>query len=139
MPNNSLKQQNWGIIFKIRPFLVKSPLGCDKPLISILSEGIPLKLRADGRNIVGCYMLRLFAHPVVCCCVLLGVVTQRLKPVKVLAVRVQTDATTPNNVALGVDGPQCCVRLHWAGIKTKDPFLLNSSTSFSYGNKGNDA
>ena len=53
MPNNSLKQQNWGIIFKIQPFLVKSPLGCDKPLISILSVGIPLKLRADGRNIVG--------------------------------------------------------------------------------------
>ena len=59
MPNNSLKQQNWGIIFKIQPFLVKSPLGCDKPLISILSVGIPLKLRADGRNIVGqhCWML----------------------------------------------------------------------------------
>ena len=27
-----------------------------------------LKPRANGRNIVGCYMLRPFAHPVVCCC-----------------------------------------------------------------------
>ena len=30
-------------------------------------------------------MLGLFAHPVACCCVLLGVVAQKLKPVKLLA------------------------------------------------------
>ena len=35
-------------------------------------------------NIVGCYMLRPFAHTVACCCVLLGVVAQSLKPVKLL-------------------------------------------------------
>ena len=29
----------------------------------------------NGRNIVGCYMLRPLAHPVACCCVLLGVVS----------------------------------------------------------------
>ena len=40
---------------------------------------------ANGRNIVGCYMLRLFAHRVACCCVLLRVVAQSLKPVKLLA------------------------------------------------------
>ena len=40
---------------------------------------------ANGRNIVGCYVLRLSAHPVACCCVLLGVVAQSLKPVKLLA------------------------------------------------------
>ena len=33
-------------------------------------------------NIVECYTLRPFAHPVACCCVLLGVVAQSLKPVK---------------------------------------------------------
>ena len=33
-------------------------------------------------NIVGCYMSCPFAHPVACCCMLLGVVTQSLKPVK---------------------------------------------------------
>ena len=33
-------------------------------------------------NIVGCYMLRPFAHPVACCCAFLGVVAQ---PVKRLA------------------------------------------------------
>ena len=43
-------------------------------------------LRANGRNIAsGCYMLRPFAHPVACCCVLLGVVALSLKPVKLLA------------------------------------------------------
>ena len=36
-------------------------------------------------NIVGCYMLRPFAHPVACCCVLLRVVAQSLKPVKLLS------------------------------------------------------
>ena len=27
-----------------------------------------IRLRANGRNIVGCYMLRPFPHPVACCC-----------------------------------------------------------------------
>ena len=35
-------------------------------------------------NIFGCYMLRPFAHPVACCCVLLGVVAQALTPVILL-------------------------------------------------------
>ena len=49
-----------------------------------------IKERANGCNIVGqqlqtlldqkCYILRPFAHPVACCCVLLGVVAQSLKP-----------------------------------------------------------
>ena len=49
-------------------------------------------LRAKGRtivgqlattpDIVGCYMLRPFGHPVASCCVLLGVAAQSLKPVK---------------------------------------------------------
>ena len=41
------------------------------------------------RNVAGCYMLCPFAHTVTCCCVLLGVVVQSLKPVK----RMQTDTT----------------------------------------------
>ena len=49
-----------------------------------------LTLRANRRNlvdhwtpnIVGCYMLRPFAHPVACCWILLRVVAQSLKPVK---------------------------------------------------------
>ena len=36
-------------------------------------------------NIVGCYMLHPFAHPVADCWVLSGVVAQSLKPVKFLA------------------------------------------------------
>ena len=36
-------------------------------------------------SIVGCYMLRSCAHHFPCCCVLLGVVAQILKPVKLLA------------------------------------------------------
>ena len=41
-------------------------------------------------NIVGCYMLYPFAHPVACCCVLLGVVAQSLKPVKCLSKQLPT-------------------------------------------------
>ena len=41
-------------------------------------------------NIVGCYMLYPSAHPVACCCVLLGVVMQSLKPVKLLSLQLPT-------------------------------------------------
>ena len=41
-------------------------------------------------------MFHPFAHPVTCCCVLLGVVVQSLKPVKILVVT--NGATTLNNV-----------------------------------------
>ena len=44
-----------------------------------------VKPPGNGRNIAGCYMVRPFAHPVSCCCMLLGVVAESLKPVKLLA------------------------------------------------------
>ena len=57
----------------------------DKPTLSKMSiesknlrclPGTPSKrtqhFRPTVRNIVGCYTLRPFAHPVACCCVLLG-------------------------------------------------------------------
>ena len=52
-----------------------------------------LKPCANGRNIVGqqlpalvgCYMLRPFAHTVACCWMLLRVVAQSLKPVKLFS------------------------------------------------------
>ena len=37
------------------------------------------KPRANGHNIVGCYMLRPFAHPVACCCVLFSLRGRRLE------------------------------------------------------------
>ena len=51
------------------------------------------KPRANGRNIVGCYMLRPLAHQLhvdACCCVFLGVVAQSLKPVKPMSQRLPT-------------------------------------------------
>ena len=42
-------------------------------------------------------MLRPFVHPVACCCVLLGIAAQNLKPGQTFS-NVQTDTTTPNNV-----------------------------------------
>ena len=51
--------------------------------LSTISQ-VTAKAQCNGRNIVGCYMLRPFAHPVACCWVLLGVVAQSLKPVKLL-------------------------------------------------------
>ena len=62
-------------------------------------------------NIVGCYMLRPFAHPVACCWMLLRVVAQSLKPVKRLAPckRTQHCWPTTSNIA-----GSCCARLHVA-------------------------
>ena len=59
-------------------------------------------------NIVGCYM---YLHPVACCSMLLRVVAQSLKPVKLLAPCKRTQhcwLTTPNIVG------SCCSRLHVA-------------------------
>ena len=56
-------------------------------------------------------MLRPFAHPVACCWMLLRVVAQSLKPVKLLAPCKRTQhcwLTTPNIVG------SCCARLHVA-------------------------
>ena len=46
-----------------------------------------------------CYILRPFAHPVECCCVLLGVVAQSLKPPVKPFSPVQRDATLLGDVA----------------------------------------
>ena len=40
-----------------------------------------VKLPANGQNIVGCYMLCPFPHPVACCWMLLRVVARNFKPV----------------------------------------------------------
>ena len=45
-------------------------------------------------NIVGCYMLCPFAPTVTCCCVLLGVFVQSLKPVKRICKRTQPVGST---------------------------------------------
>ena len=49
-------------------FLMVDSLGC-------------VQTDATTPNIVGCYILRPFAQPVACCCVLLGVVAQSLEPI----------------------------------------------------------
>ena len=67
-----------------------------------------LKARANGCSIIGRYMLRPFAHPVVCCWMLLHVVAQTFKP------------TTPNISLICSDlfrnrrsvAQQCWIRLH---------------------------
>ena len=62
-------------------------------------------------NIVGCYMLRPFAHPVACFWVLLRVVGScRIR----LHTTANKDATTPNIALLAQNGGSCCVRLHVA-------------------------
>ena len=49
------------------------------------ARNLQIKPRANGRNIFGCYMLRMFPHPVACSVVLLGAVAQSLKLIKRLA------------------------------------------------------
>ena len=66
---------------KVSHFVLSQTL--EKKILSVwrLQQYEPLKLRANGRIIVGCYMLRPLAHPVTCC-VLLGVFAQSLKPAR---------------------------------------------------------
>ena len=63
-------------------------------------------------NFVGCYMLRPFVHPVACRWMLLRVVAQSLKPVKLLATYKRTQQLPMT--MLGVVGQLCCIRLHTA-------------------------
>ena len=67
-----------------------SPLCLWAQIVSLLTVctllfSCAVNSRVNGRNIVECYMLCPFAHPVACCCVLLRVVAQSFKPVKRLA------------------------------------------------------
>ena len=61
-----------------RVLLEMPPKGPEKTDATLLANN-------SQRNIVGCYMSRPFANSVSCCCCLLGVVEQSLKPAKVLA------------------------------------------------------
>ena len=68
-----------------------------------------LKPRANGRNIVGRYMLRPFAHAVVCCWMLLHVVGQSLKPVKLLSQQLPTFLLFRNRRSVA---QQCWIHLY---------------------------
>ena len=68
-----------------------------------------LKPRANGCNIVGCYMLRPFAHPVACCWMLLRVVPQSLKPVKLFSQQLPTFLLFRDRRSVA---QQCWIRLH---------------------------
>ena len=60
-------------------------------------------------NIVGCYMLRPFAHPVGCCWMLLRVVAQSLKPVKLFSQQLPTFLLFRDRRSVA---QQCWIRLH---------------------------
>ena len=60
-------------------------------------------------NIVGCYMLRPFAHPVACCWRLWRVVAQSLKPVKLFSQQLPTFLLFRDRRSVA---QQCWIRLH---------------------------
>ena len=67
-------------------------------------------------------MLPPFVHPPTCCGMLLSVVAQILKPVKLLATHRRTQQLP---TMLGVVCQQCCTRLHTALRPTVSPILIN--------------
>ena len=69
----------------------------------------PLRLCANGHNIVGCYMLCPFAHPVAFCWMLLCVVTQSLKPVKLFSQQLPPFLLFGDRRSVA---QQCWIRLH---------------------------
>ena len=64
---------------------------------------------ATTPNIVGCYMLRPFALPVACCWMLLRVVAQSLKPVKLFSQQLPKFLLFRDHRSLA---QQCWIRLH---------------------------
>ena len=68
-----------------------------------------MKPRANGRNIVGCYMLRPFTHPVACCWMLLRVVALSLKPTKLFSQQLPTFLLFRDRRSVA---QQCWIRLH---------------------------
>ena len=70
---------------------------------------LSVKPRANERNIVGCYMLRPFGHPVACCWMLLRVVAQSLKPVKLFSQQLPTFLWFRDRRSVA---QQCWIRLH---------------------------
>ena len=60
-------------------------------------------------NIVGCYFLHPFAHPVACCWILLHVVMQSLKPVKLFSPQLPTFLLFGDRRSIA---QQCQIRLH---------------------------
>ena len=60
-------------------------------------------------KIVGCYMLRPLAHPVACCWLLLRVVAQSLKPVKLFSQQLPTFLLLRDRRSVA---QQCWIRLH---------------------------
>ena len=70
---------------------------------------LSVKPRANERNIVGCYMLRPFGHPIACCWMLLRVVAQSLKPVKLFSQQLPTFLWFRDHRSVA---QQCWIRLH---------------------------
>ena len=89
------------------PDVINSNRKFDVPLDGTL---LPQAL-CKRAQIVGCFMLLPFAHPVAFGCVLLGIVAQSLKPVKLLATCKRTQQILK---LLGVVRQQSCIRLHGA-------------------------
>ena len=73
-----------------------------------LFRGLLNPVQTDA-NIVGCYMLRPFAHPVACCWMLLRVVAQSLKPVKLFSQQLPTFLLFRDRQSVA---QQCWIRLH---------------------------
>ena len=70
---------------------------------------LSVKPHANGHNIVGCYMLRPFALPAACCLMLLRVVAQSLKPVKLFSQQLPTFLLFRDRRSVA---QQCWIRLH---------------------------
>ena len=94
----------------------------------------PCKHR-NGRNIAQyCWMLLTllypFAHPVACCCMFLGVVTQSLKPVELLSLQLPTFVLFCDCQSIP---QQCWIRLHGSSNIVQATHMHYTWLTKSYG------
>ena len=99
--------------------------------------GTRLTKRGNGQDcwpttpsIAGFYMLRPFAHPVARCCVLLGVVAQRLKPVKLFSQQFPTFLLFRDRRSISL---QCWIRSHSSSNIAGDTHAYHTWSPQSYG------
>ena len=81
-------------------------------------------------NIVGCYMLCPFAHPVACCWMLLLVVAQSLKPVKLFRQQLPTFLLFHDRRSVA---QQCWIRLHSSSNIVGAGHAHNALFTMTYG------
>ena len=103
------KKEAFPLFMRCKPKIKQTACWCRGLLFFLSPVQTDATLLPTTPNIVGCYMVRPFAHPVACCWMLLRVVAQSLKPVKLFSQQLPTFLLFRDRQSLA---QQCWIHLH---------------------------